>query len=157
VRSYCLVHRPAPPRLTPTVDPRRSSSGERRAAPQHPRRRASERAVPGLLRRDARHRRLRYLRQHRRRLVPSLLPLGRELGPVRAFTSNVREIFARQAPSPATGADFSRRLDALAVETEEKRRDRRPHGARRRRFSSDFDEDAPKPRYQSQWRRLNAT
>jgi hypothetical protein len=34
VRFYCLEHSPAPPRITPTVDPRRSSAGERRAAPR---------------------------------------------------------------------------------------------------------------------------
>lgn len=34
VRFYCTTHRPAPPRLTPVVDPRRSvaSRGERRPA-----------------------------------------------------------------------------------------------------------------------------
>lgn len=36
VRFYCAAHRPAPPRLTPVVDPRRSASarGEHRAAPR---------------------------------------------------------------------------------------------------------------------------
>lgn len=36
VRFYCAEHRPAPPRLTPVVDPRRSATarGERRAAPR---------------------------------------------------------------------------------------------------------------------------
>ncbi|WP_169581080.1 MULTISPECIES: glucose-6-phosphate dehydrogenase [Microbacterium] len=36
VRFYCTEHRPAPPRLTPVVDPRRGAAarGERRAAPR---------------------------------------------------------------------------------------------------------------------------